>query len=60
MGLTEAEIVREALDWYMAYSGATSIDSNAWKQEEEFIEELILTREASGGRTWQRGDLHER
>jgi hypothetical protein len=60
LGVTEAEIVREALDSFMAYSGTSSRDSGAWKEEKAFIEELISTGKAPGGRAWDRDDLHER
>jgi len=44
----------------MAYSGTSSRDSGAWKEEKAFIEELISTGKAPGGRAWDRDDLHER
>ena len=43
LGVTEAEIVRVALDSFMAYSGTSSRDSGAWEEEKAFIGELIST-----------------
>ncbi len=62
LGVTEAEIVRDALDSYVAYSGSARRDGSAWAAEEAFINELISTAQSrvTGGRTWQRNDLHER
>jgi len=62
LGVTEAEIVRDALDSYAAYSGSARHDSSAWAAEEAFIDELVSAAESrvAGGRTWQRDDLHER
>ena len=63
-GVTEAEIVREALDAYQVYFGAVLgdriRDRSAWKEEEEFIAELGITAGASQCRTWRRDELHER
>lgn len=63
-GITEAEIVREALDAYQTYSEAVARDGirdrGAWKDEEEFIAELGMIAGASEGRTWRRDELHER
>lgn len=62
LGVTEAEIVRDALDSYAAYSGSARHDGSAWAAEEAFIGELVsATRSRVAiGRTWQRDDLHER
>ncbi|MDD2201338.1 MAG: hypothetical protein PHP20_00040 [Firmicutes bacterium] len=62
LGVTEAKIVRDALESYTAYSGSTRHDSSAWAAQEAFIDELVSAAQSrvSSGRTWQRDDLHER
>ena len=61
LGVTEAEIVRDALDSYAAYSGSARRDGSAWAAEEAFINELVPVAESPVpiGRTWHTDDLHE-
>ncbi|MEW6227219.1 MAG: ribbon-helix-helix domain-containing protein [Bacillota bacterium] len=60
LGITEAELVREALDTY-TWSGARDHrDLSAWKEEKAFLESLMKEGPVSGGRRWTRDDLHER
>ncbi len=61
LGVTEAEIVRDALDSYASYSGSVRHDGSAWAAEEAFIDELVSAAESRVpiGRTWHRDDLHE-
>ena len=62
LGVTEAEIVRDALDSYAAHSGSARHDGSAWAAEEAFIDELASAEQprVAIGRTWHRDDLHER
>jgi hypothetical protein len=62
--VTEAEVVREALEVYQTYGGADMIlDSSAWLQEREFLRQRL----AAGSKdkkpaewTWRRENLYER
>ena len=54
-GLTEAEIVRQALDLWAERRRAWQ----AWRKERAFIETLIAEGPVSGGRTWTRAELYE-
>ncbi len=59
-GVTEAEIIRRALDQYMHAARLPARDVRAWEEERAFIEHLIALGPVAGRRTWQREDLHER
>ncbi|HEX3043925.1 MAG TPA: hypothetical protein VHY08_04150 [Bacillota bacterium] len=64
--VTEAEVVREALEVYQTYGGAQMIlDSSAWLKEREFLRKLLKDGALQGRgkpveRTWKREDLYER
>lgn len=71
LGITEAEVVRDALDAYAAYSPDSRLltrDRAAWLKEKEFIGTLmkgaVPAQEpgaaASTKPTWRRDELHER
>lgn len=66
-GVTEAELVREALDLYTPWGADVSParaagglrDPSAWQEERLFIEELRKKGPVKGKRRWQREDLYE-
>lgn len=65
-GISEAELVRRALDAHLHDGVIAGLDLSAWEEEKKFIEQLIRQSRASGrkadgqnGRTWQRDDLYE-
>lgn len=59
IGLSEAELIRQALDRHTR--GIIPIQPNliAWEEERAFIEQLIAAGPIAGGRSWQREDLYE-
>jgi anti-sigma factor RsiW len=65
-GLSEAELVRRALEAQLNTCMAAGHNLKAWEAEKAFIEDrLRMHRETPHpsteiGRSWQRDDLHER
>ncbi len=59
-GMSEAEVIRQAIDRYTRSSRLPKHDLNAWDRERAFIARLIQQGSAPGRRTWGREDLHER
>lgn len=59
-GLSEAEVIRQALGRYAPVLRLPPLDWEAWQEEEAFIESLIAEGPVSGGRTWKREDLYDR
>jgi hypothetical protein len=63
LSITEAEVVREALEVYQAYGNHDIIDQSAWLKEREFLLKLSAAQRTGSElapRTWKREDLHER
>jgi hypothetical protein len=65
-GISEAELIREALDAHLYGGVANGLDLSAWEEEKKFIEQLISERKDSNGeankqhgRSWKRDDLYE-
>lgn len=59
LGVTEAEIIRNAIEGYMRSQIGTGLDPAGWEKEKAFIKELMKPGPATGGRNWRREDLHE-
>jgi hypothetical protein len=59
-GMTEAEIIRQAIDRYTKMIRPTRREMGAWERERTFITRLIKQSSVPGGRSWTREDLHER
>ncbi|MFQ5857316.1 MAG: ribbon-helix-helix domain-containing protein [Anaerolineae bacterium] len=59
-GVSEAEIIRQALDRHTRLFRFFQRDIDAWEKERAFITHLIRLGPVSGRRAWQREDLHER
>jgi hypothetical protein len=58
-GRTEADIVREALDRWMAREERRREAEAAWGEERTFIEARIAEGPLNGGRGWTRETLYE-
>lgn len=58
-GLSEAELIRQALDAQAQPSFPLVLDPAAWQEERKFIEELMAQGPVEGKRTWRREDLYE-
>ena len=61
--ITEAEVVREALDIYQEYGVGVILDQSAWLKEREFLMKLSAGQTAdapSSPKTWTREELYER
>lgn len=59
-GLSEAEIIRRALDARLNENTIRRPDLTAWIREREFIRQLIAAGPVAGGRTWKREDVYDR
>jgi CO/xanthine dehydrogenase Mo-binding subunit len=60
MGVTEAELIREALDSQMYTIGYPRRSAQKWQEEGQFIEERMAGKEHSAQRTWKREELYDR
>jgi hypothetical protein len=58
-GMTEAEIIRQALDLWDEHVARRRRAQEAWEEERAFIESLIAQGPSPGGRTWTREELYE-
>jgi len=58
-GMTEAEIVRRALDLWDERVAQHRRVQEIWEEERAFIESLIAQGPVPGGRTWTREELYE-
>jgi len=59
-GVTEAEIIRRAIEEHTSTLRLPRRDLRAWEAERTFIQSLIRQGPIPGQRAWRRGDLHER
>jgi exonuclease III len=60
LGVSEAEIIRQAIDAQTSQSTLRRKNLTAWKQERQFLQSLLEEGSIAGGRTWKREELHER
>ena len=58
-GKSEAEIVREALDRWLASERRRREAETAWEEERAFIEARVAEGPLPGRRTWTREELYE-
>ena len=58
--VTEAEIIRQAIDRHTRFLRFPKRDLSAWEREKSFITRLIQQGPVPGRRTWKREALHER
>ncbi len=59
-GMSEAEIIRQAIDNQTRILRHPVAALEAWEREREFIRSLIAQGPVAGGRTWRREDLYDR
>jgi len=59
-GLTEAELIRRAIDQFTRTLHFPWRDLAAWEAERAYIQNLIRQGPVAGKRTWRREELHER
>lgn len=60
LGVTEAEIIRNAIEGYVRSQTGPGLDPVGWEEEKAFIRELMRKPgPVAGGRKWNREDLHE-
>ena len=59
-GVTEAEVIRRALDSQSQVAPPQHPDAHAWEEERAFIQEWMAKGTVEGKRNWRREDLHER
>ncbi|MCU0508866.1 MAG: ribbon-helix-helix domain-containing protein [Anaerolineae bacterium] len=58
-GLSEAEIIRQAIDRQTRVLWFPKRDREAWEREVEFIDQWMGQGVSQGQRTWRREDLYE-
>jgi hypothetical protein len=58
-GMTEAEIIRQALDLWEEDKEKRRRSMEAWKEARAFIEERIAQGPLPGGRRWTREELYD-
>ncbi len=59
-GISEAEVIRQAIDNQTKVLRHPAAALEAWEREEEFIRSLMDQGPVPGKRTWTREDLHDR
>ncbi len=59
-GVSEAEIIRQAIDLHLSEITVPQTDISLWETEIEFIEHIKTRPIQAGGRDWKREDLYER
>jgi len=59
-GITEAEIIRRAIDQHTRVLRFPRRDLTAWEKERAFIQSLIQQGPVPGKRAWRREDLYDR
>ncbi len=59
LGVTEAEVIRRAIDRQMALLGPGVRDLSAWEREKAFIAKRMAGTPRPGGRRFRREDAYE-
>jgi hypothetical protein len=59
-GVSEAEIIRQAIDLHIGSITTPQTNIAAWEAEKVFINSMKNRPSLPGGRDWQREDLYER
>jgi hypothetical protein len=59
-GVTESELIRQAIDRQMKVICFPKQNLRAWQEERAFIAYLIQQGPTPGGWSWRREDLHKR
>jgi hypothetical protein len=60
LNLSEAEIIRQAIDRHTGSARSRRRGQNAWLAERAYIENLIQQGPVVGQRSWRREDLYDR
>lgn len=59
-GVSEAEIIRQAIDRHLGATTLPQTDFTAWEKEKAFIQQTKQRPTLPGGRDWSREDLYAR
>ncbi len=59
-GVSEAEVIRRAIDRYAHSYHIINKNRAAWENERAYIKNLIALGPISGERSWRREDLYDR
>ena len=59
-GVSEAEIIRQAIDLHLGEITVPQTDILLWEAEREFIAQIKTRPVQAGSRDWKREDLYER
>jgi hypothetical protein len=59
LGITEAEVIRRAIDGQMALLSHGIRDRSAWEREKAFIAERMAGKPLPGGRKFRREEAYE-
>lgn len=59
MGITEAEVIRRAINHQMISVRLGVRDKKAWEREKAFIAKRMAKSPTSGGRRWRCEDAYE-
>ena len=59
LGITEAEVIRRAIDRHTASVRLDIRDLKAWEREKRFIAKRMAKGPTQGGRRWKRADAYE-
>lgn len=60
LGITEAELIRRAIEAHLAAGSLIRKDISAWEREKEFILSRVKKGAQEKGRQWRREELYER
>jgi hypothetical protein len=60
LGISEAEIIRQAIVAQTGRINSGKKNLAAWKKEWQFLQTFLEQGSVTGGRTWTREDLHGR
>ncbi|RKO66885.1 CopG family transcriptional regulator [Desulfofundulus salinus] len=59
-GVTEAELIRRAIEAHLAAGPSIPRDISAWEREKQFILSRVKKGDQERGRQWQREELYVR
>ncbi len=59
-GVTEADLIRQAIDRHILGGQPSRRDLRAWEAEHAYIAGLIAQGSVEGARRWRREDIYER
>jgi cell division FtsZ-interacting protein ZapD len=60
VGISEAEVIRQAIDQHLGSVTSAQPNFAAWEQEKRFINQVKQRPSMPGERHWQRNGLYER